>query len=88
METVEDQTISRAVVVVDGKFFIRCKIIECRIIYCGGDFGWRDTQFQDCQIQFDGVAGRVVKFLQNFGLLSGGAVQQPPNPPLNTSTVN
>ena len=88
MDAIQYQTFRRATVVLDGKFFVRCQFLECTVIYCGGDFGWRDAQFQNCQIQLDGTADRVVKFLQFFGLIPGGAVQQPPNPALNTGPIN
>jgi len=88
MDAIQGQTITGAVVVLDGKFFLQCVLTNCTIIYCGGDFGWRDTQFQNCQIQLQGTAAKVVEFLRYFGMLPGGAVQQPPNPALNTGPIN
>ena len=88
MEIIQDQTLSGTVVLVDGKFFIGCKFTGCRLLYCGGDFGWQNTQFQDCNMQFEGTAAKVVKFLQYFELLPGGPIQHPPTSTLSKNTVN
>jgi len=77
METIEGKTFRGDKFCVDNKFLIRCIFDRCEIIYTGGDFGWRDTQFTNCRMVFEGAATRTVNFLKFFGFQINPPGQQP-----------
>ena len=77
MEAIENKTFSRATVHMDGKTFLKCVFTDCRLIYSGGDFAWRETTFTDCQISFEGPAKRTVEYLGYFQMLNPQKTQKP-----------
>src|SRR5437899_2180087 len=48
---------------------IDCTFTKCRLIYTGGDIGWHNTKFIDCQLVFNAHADRTITILKHFGLL-------------------
>ena len=77
MEAVENKTFRGVTVHMDGKTFLKCVFTDCRLIYSGGDFAWRETTFTDCQISFEGSAKRTVEYLGYFKMLNPQKTQKP-----------
>src|SRR6516225_2993292 len=51
----------------DGKFFSNCRFENC-VLHCGGErCEWKDTNFFNCQIVFDGAANNTVQVLRGMG---------------------
>jgi len=84
MIPVEDKIYKGAVIAMDNKLFINCKVADCTLVYTGGDFGWRGTMIQNCQIHFDGSALRTIGFLRQFGLIPKDFAK-PKAPPVKAS---
>lgn len=60
-ETVQhvDATIRSTVLVLDGHEFIRCRIIDSRIVVTRGNFRIEDCSFDRCTFEFAGEAASV-----------------------------
>jgi hypothetical protein len=69
MEPVYNKTKNNETVVMDDFYFVMCTFNNCVLVYCGGEFGWDRCQFNNCRINIQGAAGRVVAFLNIFGLM-------------------
>lgn len=69
MEPVYNKTKSNEVVVMDDHYFVGCTFNNCMLVYCGGEFGWDRCQFNACHINIQGAAGRVLTFMNIFGLV-------------------
>jgi hypothetical protein len=81
MQTIENRTISGESLVMDDKHFVNCKVRQSTLIYSGGDYACTNTQFENCQIQLSGPAGKTAVFLGSFGLVTpgpGGPQMVPP----------
>jgi hypothetical protein len=78
MEPVYSKTKTNETIVFDEHYFVRCTFTNCTLVYCGGEFGWDQCQFQNCRISIQGAAGRVLAFLNIFGLMKSPD-QVPPN---------
>jgi hypothetical protein len=68
MQIIENKHDIRITIAVDDKHFVNCHFTDCTLIYAGGDFGWTDTRFDRCNLQFAGAAGKTLAFLQQFGI--------------------
>ena len=87
MQALENWTPKGITVYMDGKRFINCILMECKLIYGGGDVMWENTQFINCQLIFDAAAQRTIAYLQNFGLMKKPD-QSEPQAPQATSGIN
>ncbi len=85
MQSIENDSKTGAIVHLDGKLFLNCVFTKCQVIYSGGDFGWRNTSFNDCQLNLEGPAQRTANLLQSFKLLNMDAFKKP-TPPASPST--
>jgi len=76
MQIVENEVVSGKTVTIDEKHFVNCRYKNCTVIYSGGDYGWTNTTFENCQMTLAGAAQRTATLLGNFGLIppSGSAV--------------
>ena len=85
MQVVDNEVVSGKTITIDEKHFINCRYKNCTMIYSGGEFGWVNTSFDNCQITLAGAAQRTATLLGNFGVLPpSGAIPfsgQPPNKP-------
>jgi hypothetical protein len=78
MQTIENQVSSGKTITLDEKHFINCRFTDCKLVYSGGDYGWTDTTFENCQVTLAGAAQRTATLLGSFGALGpGGAPQRP-----------
>ncbi len=84
MQAVQDETLSGALVVLDGKFFVNCKYTDCTLIFCGGDYGWVNSQFVNCRLNFDGPATRTLNLCKIFGIIKGEPTDHLAQPPTDT----
>ena len=80
MEMIERKTFTGETLGVDGKHFIRCKLIKCVLIYGGGDFSFTDTEMTECQFRLDGPAQRTANLLGSMGIDPRAFLQQPMPP--------
>lgn len=79
---VEGQTFGPgAIVLMDDKYFTRCRFDGCTLTYAGGDFGWMDCEFGQVQINFAASAERAMNFARIFGLLAAPSAQAQQPPP-------
>ena len=79
MQQVENQTFGPgSIVLMDDKYFIRCRFDGCMIVFSGGEFGWIECSFGQIQLSFAGAAERVIAYARIFGLVAKGGEQPPP----------
>ena len=65
----ENETFKDTVVVIDGCYFVDCRIINCELVYGGGHFKIdKDTHFHNCTVSSFGPAMRTLQFARHFGL--------------------
>lgn len=89
VQPIENESKTSVVVYMNNKLFINCDYTKCPMIYCGGDFAWRNTKFVDCQISLEGAALRTATFLRHFKLFRTDALEKPAPPPSpSTKSIN
>lgn len=69
MESVYNKSKTGETIFVDGHYFVNCMFTNCKLVYCGGEFGWTDTQFLNCHISIEGNTIHLMNFLRVFNLL-------------------
>jgi len=69
MKVIADQELENTVLQMDGHHFENCTIIQCILIFSGGDLSWTNCKFVKCQIRFVGAAGKPIHFLKHFGMV-------------------
>jgi hypothetical protein len=75
MEIIVGRKEENSTVVLDGKSFIDCEFVNCKLIYhANDDIAWTNVKFTNCQIVMAGAAARTQKFLFDTGW-------KPPQPP-------
>lgn len=76
MQLVENEVVSGKTIAVDEKHFVNCRYKNCMVLYSGGDFGWNNTTFENCQLTLAGSAQKTANLLTFFGVIkpptSGG----------------
>jgi hypothetical protein len=85
MQTVENENRTGEIVHLDGKLFINCNYANCQVIYTGGDFAWRNTAFNNCQLTLEGAALRTANLLGHFQLIRRDAMQGPTGAPSSST---
>ena len=85
MQSVEKENQSGGIVHLDDKLFINCNYTNCQIIYTGGDFAWRNTAFNNCQLTLEGAALRTANLLSHFKLIRRDAIQGPAAAPSSST---
>jgi hypothetical protein len=88
MQPIQNENVSGAVVVLDGKYFMNCTFTDCMLVYCGGDYGWINTMFENCRFTFDGAAARTFNLCKNFGMLKGEPGDPLAQPPTSSKLEN
>jgi hypothetical protein len=83
MKFVRDANEKGTTVILDEHSFVNCRFVDCKVIYAGGDYAWENTTFVNCQLAFQGAAGRTAALLQNFGLYK--PQDKPIQPPSGTT---
>ncbi len=78
MEVVENQVVTGKTITIDEKHFVNCRYSSCVVIYGGGEFGWVNTTFENCQITLSGPAQKTAAFLGFFGLVPPSGGKLPP----------
>src|SRR5215207_4163341 len=67
MQTIKDNVFTRSSIVVEGIRFVRCKFVECQIIYSAkDDVSFEDCSFVECTWTFDGPAEETLIFLSEL----------------------
>jgi hypothetical protein len=71
LEPIQDRHFKNETVDIDGRRFLSCSFENCLLNYSGGDveFG-PGCSAVDCRPIFSGPAGKTLRLLQVFGLLS------------------
>jgi hypothetical protein len=69
MQIVENEVVSSKTITIDEKHFVNCRYKNCTVLYGGGDFGWTNTYFENCQINLSGPAQKTANLLTFFGVL-------------------
>jgi hypothetical protein len=79
MQVIENKTNTGVTVTIDDKHFVNCRFKNCVLVYSGGDYGWTETSFENCQVTLSGPAERTAGFLGRFGIAKPPDRQQPIN---------
>ena len=59
-----DRTLEALTIVLDGKRFVRCQVVRCRLIYKGGKLPiFEDTRLIDCNFLMKDAAANTLSFL-------------------------
>jgi hypothetical protein len=67
MHRIADKEFKRTSIIVEGIHFLRCKFIECQIIYSAkDDVAFEDCNFVECNWTFDGPAEETLIFLSEL----------------------
>jgi len=69
MQIIENEVVSGKTVSIDDKNFVNCRYKDCTVLYSGGDFGWVNTFFENCQVNLAGSAQKTANLLTFFGIL-------------------
>jgi len=85
METFRDQKFTGKTLVVDDAVFINCRLADCDLYYCGGDFDWANTSFDACRFHWRGAAKRTVDLLRLIGALKEQPQAEGQIPPTTTT---
>lgn len=56
MEKIEKLEQNGGVIMLDGNYFVGCRFTNCKLLFAGGDCGWHETTFTNCQIESRTVA--------------------------------
>jgi hypothetical protein len=67
MELVSDQTFEKVTVQLDDRMYLRCRFVECDLMYGGGDFHLEDCSLDRCTLKPFGSAARTIALLPTFG---------------------
>ena len=70
VETVQDSLFESETVVIDGRVFLHCQLINCELRYSGGPFQMVDTLVSGCEWAFGGAARRTMEVLHKFNVLA------------------
>jgi hypothetical protein len=81
MQVIENEVVVGKTVVLDDKHFVNGRYTNCTLIYSGGEFGWVNTTFDNCQITLTGAAQRTANVLGHLGLVK--PPDKVPNTPIS-----
>lgn len=68
LQRIVGQTLTNQVLVMDGKHFVDCSIINCVLEYNGQALVMETTEFSGCSFRFKSEAALTLNFLDCFGL--------------------
>jgi len=71
-ETLEGQDFA-----MEDHCFVHCRLIDCDLIYSGGDFDWIDTTFENCRFNWRAEAASTVRLLNGLKMFSGQREELP-----------
>jgi len=81
MKTLVRETFEAKEVLIDGQTtYVNCTLVNCKIIYPGGDSPFVNTKLDNCEITFIGEANKTLQFMHSVGMIqppSGSGVQMP-----------
>ena len=74
MRTVVREKLVAKEVLIDGQTtYVNCTLVNCKIIYPGGDSPFVNTKIDNCEITFIGEANKTLQFMHSVGMIQ----QQP-----------
>ncbi|MBZ5604406.1 MAG: hypothetical protein LAO79_19050 [Acidobacteriia bacterium] len=74
MDIVQNQVLNRETITLDDKHFVGCKLIECKLIYDGGEVQLTDSSLERCPIVLSGAALRTANLLAGLGAIPRGGI--------------
>ena len=78
MQVIENKTDAGKTVTLDDKHFVNCHFTNCTVLYAGGDYGWTDSSFNNCQFRLEGAASRTAMLMGQLGIAPQKPGQVPP----------
>ena len=67
MQTYTDRELRGLNLALDGKRFVNCQLVQCRLTFKGEKLPlFKDTRIVDCQVLFDGPAANTLKLLASL----------------------
>jgi hypothetical protein len=67
MNVVADQKFENTMLTLDDTAFYRCHLVDCQLLFGGGDVVLQDCTIERCQVRFFGPAARTVNLLPALG---------------------
>jgi hypothetical protein len=68
LEIVKDRRFSKALIILDSRFFSKCHFDQCRLSYTGGPFEFEECSLTNCQVVLVGPAAAVLVGFERLGL--------------------
>lgn len=75
LEVVAGRSFRNERVVLDGRHFRDCELVDCTVQYGGNPVILETTRLEGCNFQFEGYAAMTIQLLETFDMLPGGTIQ-------------
>jgi hypothetical protein len=67
MELISDQAFEGVTIQLDDRAYLRCRFVNCELMYGGGDYQIQECELASCSLKLFGPADRTLRLLPSFG---------------------
>jgi hypothetical protein len=69
--TFSDRVFQNEAIMLDNRVFRRCTMINCKVVYAGGNLDMEDVVFENCEAELIGPARGTLELLKKIARSSG-----------------